>query len=354
MADISTLFNLDPTQFALGRSTGRFRNVVGTTSRQSNAELGALLQGIQTVTAAKPGEFTATAPVQPVLSAAPAQPNFPAAPTAPTISPFTTAKPSVVDPKTTAVNYLSGDSGSYSSNLRGWASPTDRNAVTSKVREFISNYFSDENTPFAYGWSLKGVLSSPNSNPYGGTNTYYKAAEDMKSLIQSSYNQAKSAEQAKIDSYNSALASYNASTKSTIDAYNASLNQYKTSVQPLIDKYNTEVSAYNTDTQGKVSKYNVEAEAYNKILNEYKQKVDTYNTDVNRYQKEVEDTRNKFQKEYLSQNVNQELIPAEGEVLAASSLYSDTLHQEMLNKVAEANASEPSADRVTSLYSTGK
>lgn len=329
MADISTLFNLDPTQFALGRSTGRFRNVVGTASRQSSAELGALLSGVQTVTAAKPGEFTASAPVQPVLGAAPAQPNFPAAPTAPTISPFTTAKPSVVDPKTTTLNYLNGNETVYFDiNNRYYLKDVAKAVLEGKNR---------------YNIYIPGMA--------GGTAPIPQAVIDK---TKNAYNQAKSVEQAKIDAYNSALSSYNTSTKSTIDAYNASLNQYKTSVQPLVDKYNTDVAAYNTDTQSKVSSYNAEAEAYNKILNEYKAKVETYNTDVNRYQKEVEDTRNKFQKEYLSQNVNQELIPAEGEVLAASSLYSDTLHQEMLNKVAEANASEPSADRVTSLYSTGR
>lgn len=333
MADISTLFNLDPTQFALGRSTGRLRSIVGNATRQDQAELGNLLSKVQAVTAEKPGEFTATAPTQPIFGAAPVQPNLPAAPT---IAPFTMAKPNVVDPKTTAIN--------YATNYKDYQYLRGLNQNT--VNDVLSSYFNNKDSTVTL-WVAGSPYTGTLPRLAGGTTYAQAQAKNLLELAQSSYNKAKAAEQAKIDSYNTALSQYKASTQSALDTY-------KTSVQPVIDKYNAEVGAYNADVRAKTDVYNTEVSAYNKILGEYKSKVDTYNADVKRYQTEVEDTRNKFQREYLSQNVNQELIPAEGEVLAASSLYSDTLHQEMLNKIAEANASEPSTDRVTSLYSTTK
>lgn len=329
---IAALFNLDPTQFALGRSTGRFRGIMGNPSQQNQAELGNLLKGIQTVTTERPGEFTAAAPVQPVFGAAPTQPNLPTAPTAPNVAPFTETAPditpyqgqSLIDKAIAALD----------------RSPVKVNDIASitDIPMYASNYIKSiaEGKPV----TLSGFMAPAQPE-------LYNRAKNAVTSVMSQYN-------AQLDAYNARLGQYKSNVEPIINQYNTDVASYKAAAEPLISKYISDVNAYNTDVKAKTDVYNTDVTAYNKILGEYKSKVETYNTDVNRYQKEVEDTRNKFQKEYLSQNVNQELIPAEGEVLAASSLYSDTLHQEMLNKVAEANASEPSADRVTSLYSTGR
>lgn len=327
---IAALFNLDPTQFALGRSTGRFRGIMGNPSQQNQAELGNLLKGIQTVTTERPGEFTAAAPVQPVFGAAPTQPNLPTAPTAPNVG----AAPTVynLDPSVkTSLDAALGIQKNAKAEYDKWqnlVNGLEGKNLTSLGEKTLAERRANRDKALAQ-------LNDVNTQVANVQTEYNKLS------TQAAESQA-------------AYANWKANSEPLINKYNTDVASYKAAAEPLISKYISDVNAYNTDVKAKTDVYNTDVTAYNKILGEYKSKVDAYNTDVTRYQKEVEDTRNKFQKEYLSQNVNQELIPAEGEVLAASSLYSDTLHQEMLNKVAEANASEPSADRVTSLYSTGR
>lgn len=241
MASIPTLFNLDPTQFALGRSTGRLRNVIGAPTTQNVAELGNLLQGIKEVSAVKPGEFTL------------AKPNE---------APYTGQ--SLIDKALAALD----------------RSPVKVNDIASivDIPMYASNY-------------IKQIV---NKQPvtlgnFMGTGTQ-----------QTLYNRAAAA------------------------------------VNSALDPFKQEVNAYNT------------------ALGEYKNKAETYAADVNRYYDEQEAARNKFQSEYLTQNVEDPNLQTEGDVLAASSLYSDTLHQQMLERIAEANTEDvgtPGSDRVISLYS---
>lgn len=315
MASLATLFNLDPTQFALGRSTGRFQGIAGNPTLQNQVELGNLLQGIQKVTAEKPGEFTATAPKMPDLGTAPVAPVIGEVPT----------------PTGGAASYL---------NLTGvQKSLLDLN-VGAAYSELVAALKSRNSTP---GLTYRSGIISGMVEPY--------IWSDEASLRAGNYTPS----QREQDAYRNYVLAERMDRRLNawmpdIKSFETTYNTYKTNTQSQIDAYDKQVSEYKATTEPKVAAYNTEVTAYNKILDEYKSKVNAYNTDVTRYQKEVETTRDKFQKEYLSQNVNQELIPAEGEQLAASSLYSDTLHQEMINKIAAAN-SEPASDRVTSLYS---
>ena len=237
MASIPTLFNLDPTQFALGRNTGRFKQLVGAPTTQNPAELGNLLQGITGITAARPEDFSLEKPVL----------NIPAE--------------------------MQGKN--FAGNL------STAQAAYDKAEDNVRK--------------AEDVARKMGYNPL--LNNYYTVR-----------NQARSA-------LNTAQSEYN--------AYN--------SVQEAFKK---------------------EADAYNTALQSYKTKAETYAADVNRYLGEQETARNKFQSEYLGQDVEDPNILASGDVLAASSLYSDQLHQQMIERIAEANADVmPGSDQVTSLYS---
>lgn len=234
-----TLFNLDPTQFALGRSTGRLQQLVGAPTQQSVIELGKMLQGISPVSLEKPGEFTMEAPV-------------------------------FADPKTTYKNYL--NVGNVDKTVNSIASMSD---------DWVRGYLNSDR-------ALELVLSGQTSDPLNTAYTKNVAIRSMQEISRA-YNEAIKAEAAKADPYNAAVA-------------------------------------------------------------EYKKRAEAYNTEVNRYNTELETTRNKFQSEYLNQDVNQDPTLSEGEVLAASNLYSDTLHQQMLERIADANT-DPASDSLTSLYS---
>lgn len=315
MASLATLFNLDPTQFALGRSTGRLQGIVSNPTQQNQVELGNLLNAVKTVTAEQPGEFTATAPVMPDLGTAPVAPVIGDVPTP------TGGAASYLNLSGTQKALLELDASAAYGELV--AALKERNSIPGPT--YRSGILSGMVEP--YIWSDEASLRAGNYTPSKREQDAYRnyvLAERMDRRLQS--------------------------WLPDIRSFESTYNTYKTTAQSKIDEYNKQSAAYKAATEPKVAAYNTDVAAYNKILGEYKSKVDAYNADVSRYQREVEDTRNKFQKEYLSQNVNQELIPAEGEILAASSLYSDTLHQEMINKIAESNAAEPGTDRVTSLY----
>lgn len=323
---IAALFNLDPTQFALGRSTGRFRSLTGSPTQQNQVELGNLLQGIQKVTTEKPGEFTAVTPTKPDIGVAPTQPNLPSAPVQPKISAAPTVytlDPSVKSSLDSALVVQKNAQAEYDKWDRLVKGLENAN-LTDRGRAELDTRRSNRDNALAQLNEVKTQVAN----------------------VQTEYNKLST----QATESQAAFANWKATSEPLINQYNTDVTAYKTKYEPVINQYISDVNAYNTQAQTKTSTYNTEVTAYNKILDEYKSKVNTYNTDVTRYQKEVETTRDKFQKEYLSQNVNQELIPAEGEQLAASSLYSDTLHQEMINKIAAAN-SEPASDRVTSLYS---
>lgn len=237
MASIPTLFNLDPTQFALGRNTGRFKQLVGAPTTQNPAELGNLLQGITGITAARPEDFSLEKPVL----------NIPAE--------------------------MQGKN--FAGNLS--AAQADRDKW-----DRLANNLRGANLTEAGKQVLRGYESN------------LSIAQGYLNTAQSEYN-----------------------------AYN--------SVQEAFKK---------------------EADAYNTALQSYKTKAETYAADVNRYLGEQETARNKFQSEYLGQDVEDPNILASGDVLAASSLYSDQLHQQMIERIAEANADVmPGSDQVTSLYS---
>lgn len=241
MASIPTLFNLDPTQFALGRNTGRFKQLVGAPTTQNPAELGNLLQGITGITADRPEDFSLEKPV----------PQY-------TGQSLIDKALSLLDTSNVRINSIA-------------------NFDASGVRANASGY-------------IKNLVEG---NPV--TINSFMNAEGAQNVI---YNRAVAALQ-------SAQAPY----KADIDAYNTALQSYKT-------------------------------------------KAETYAADVNRYLGEQETARNKFQSEYLGQDVEDPNILASGDVLAASSLYSDQLHQQMIERIAEANADVmPGSDQVTSLYS---
>lgn len=237
MASIPTLFNLDPTQFALGRNTGRFKQLVGAPTTQNPAELGNLLQGITGITAARPEDFSLEKPVL----------NIPA-------------------------------------EMQG--------------KNFAGNL----------------------------------------SAAQAAYNQATALVQG--------LANANR-TAAGEQVYQQRLANQRTA-QGYLNTAQSEYNAYNSVQEA----FKKEADAYNTALQSYKTKAETYAADVNRYLGEQETARNKFQSEYLGQDVEDPNILASGDVLAASSLYSDQLHQQMIERIAEANADVmPGSDQVTSLYS---
>lgn len=222
-----TLFNLDPTQFSLGRSTGRIQQLVGNPTQQNAAELGKLLSALTPVTAEKP------------------------------VAPDTWPTVTLVNPQ------LQTNADAAYRTYQSW-------------QQQVNN------------------LASANLTELGKQTLRTREANR-----------------------DSALNQYN-SIKATLDAENA--------------------------------RYQKEQAEYDRVVVPFKQKSEAYVADVNRYASEFENTRNKFQSDYLNQDVNQDPILSEGETLAASSLYSDTLHQQMLEKIAEANA-EPASDSLTSLYS---
>lgn len=254
MASIPTLFNLDPTQFALGRSTGKLRNLVGAPTTQNPAELGNLLQGIAGITATEPTEADV--------------------------------------PKTTP--------------------GVDAYQALSEEMKALLNL--DAGSAYA---DLVSALRARNSIP---------AANYRTGIISGMVDP------------------YIWSDEASLKAGNYTPSQQES------DAYRRYVLAERLDRR--VQTWRPELEAYQKAATDYKTKAETYAADINRYIGEQETARNKFQSEYLGQDVEDPNILASGDVLAASSLYSDQLHQQMIERIAEANADVmPGSDQVTSLYS---
>jgi len=123
-----------------------------------------------------------------------------------------------------------------------------------------------------------------------------------------------------------------------INLSNSINSQYK----PYYDKYNAEVAARNKF----LLPYKPEIDAYNKSITQY-------NTDVEKYKKQYNSIFDQFQADRQKTAVaDQEQMQSEGNALAASDLYSDDLHNQMLQRVASANA--PTEDNVSSLFARGK
>lgn len=276
MASIPTLFNLDPTQFALGRSTGKFRGLVEAPQGQSAYDLGELLKSIKQVGVERPGEFNAEAPEYP------------------DIPKFTVATPTTTLPDAYKNRNIAGE---YAAAVKA------KNTAESNYNKALD------------------VANKLGGSPALGT--YYNAyvnATNVLNSISSLYN-----------TYGEESARYN---KEVAD-------------------YKDALAKYNSDYAPQLGNYKKELTDYTSKVTAYKKQIDAYNAEVSRWQKDAESQRNVYQRGYLNQDVADPNILATGQELAASSLYSDALHQEMLNRISEANAGTvPGSDTVTSLYST--
>ena len=242
-----TLYNLDPTQFALGRSTGKFRQMTRVPeSLEARDDIGSIISGIPSPTLPKPE--------------------------APDLSKFE----------------LTGDD------------INKINAAKKAMDAAVLNVY----------------------NAWGGSSYYTRGQGSVVSEFNKGYH---TSQLQKADS------SWDAWGKMSYSARQEA--EYKRQ-KAVLDKYSNITTAYNNE----VSAYKKSADAYNKQVGEYKKKLEgvgnTYqanrqNAPVNLYNPEVD---------------------YQGNTLAASSLYSDNLHQMMLNSVGAANA-EPASDQLTSIYS---
>lgn len=282
-----TLFNLDPTQFALGRSTGRFQQI-GEVARQPNVQaLNALEQMLAKI----------QKPTAPTLKA-------PTTPTAPTNLPTVTP----VDPTI----------GSRVSALQAQLNAIVAAQIASRARG-ITN-------PGSYAEQKAYALRDLNRDPA----SIIKIAEYNEKSGGKKLAEQQRAEAAYIQNFQSLKAS-------ALAAQN----------DPSIAKHNSSVTAYNAA----IAPFKAEADKYKKDATAYNAQIDVYKKGIDTYNKTREGYTNQFQADQQKNAVvNKQSVQAEGEQLAATDLYSDSLHQQMIEKVGAANA-EPTEDIMTTLYS---
>ena len=244
---LNSLFNLDPTKYSLGRSSGAFSRVGETKGGLTLAEL---MQGLTP-------------------------------PTAPTNAP-------TVNPLDESIKTLMQSFGPAKGALTGIL-----NQIGTQYESNIVN-----NTPYqTYSHSMR-VQGGSLFDPY----YYYVPIYVQDPAV----NAARTAFDPYRSTYTSKLPEYQAAAP-TIDTYNQEVAAYK----GVVDPYKAEVNAYNTERESRAANYNVSS---------------------------------------LSPNlVRKERVATEGEQLGATDLYSDQLHNLMLDKVSAANY-DPAQDQVSALF----
>lgn len=120
-----------------------------------------------------------------------------------------------------------------------------------------------------------------------------------------------------------------------------------------VSPYNTLNPQYESTYKPKIDAYNTEVESYNAVVNPLRAEVDAYNAEKDRRLTDVN-----------AAMVNPDLVTKKssgniGEQLANKELYSDELHNLMLQKMAEVSATQsevstPSGDGVSRMFSAKK
>ena len=122
----------------------------------------------------------------------------------------------------------------------------------------------------------------------------------------------------------------------------------KYTVQPAYDPYrsiyNTGNPQYNNTYKPQIDTYNQEVAAYKSVVDPFKAQLDAYNTEA---QRRIRDANVGL---VNPSRVDKRAAETSGDILAESALYSENLHNLMIDRVS----AQPQIDEMSALFSKGK
>lgn len=174
--------------------------------------------------------------------------------------------------------------------------------------------------------ALTGILQQSGglyeSNIINNT-PYQKYSHSIKSLV--GFNSWGNPQYYNFPVYYDAAAPYRAAFDPYRSTYTSNVGQYDTVYKPQIDTYNSEVSAY-------------------------KAVVDPFNAELNAYNTEAQRRAGEQNAALVNPNrVDKETSQTTGDRLAESQLYSEDLHNMMIDRIS----AQPVMDEISSLFSRG-